>query len=159
MYKMNKKMEMALNELKLFENSIDYTIITEMTKTKFYEIEQCVLIDDGERKCNLDMKKIFEIYGDRIGYEASCNEFRINDYIEDDDNLGIKVLAYALEVMKSWESELKKQFASYTFNILISYDGEYATLRVYKYREEEIEWIDIDDLERFKYEAILVNIF
>lgn len=47
---------------------------------------------------------------------------------------------------------------SFKFHIVLSYDKKDCTLRFYKLRDDESPWFDIENLNDYKQEAILVEI-
>ena len=69
----------------------------------FIEVYNCIIIDtNNEIKAeNIDFERILLMFQDRTGYEASCNEVRLNDYIDCSDEMG--VLKTAEIIMKVWE--------------------------------------------------------
>lgn len=123
----------------------------------FIEVEKCVLIKDiNENIRQLNMNQIYELYGDKTGFEASNNHIHIPKYDEENEESQIKLLKLAMHILDEWKAKLKTDFPTYRFHLIISYDGEECTLRFHKYREEEGSWLKIHDLDGYKEEAILV---
>lgn len=158
MDKLNKKMGTVLTEIMDIRNGVDYTKVSDLVNTEFYEIEGCVLRNKGEKVERLNIDKILCVYNDRTGYEASFNEVRINDYIEELHYGPVEGLALALRIIEDWENRLKQCFPNYTFHIIVVFDDEYTTVRFYKFRNEEGSWIDIDNLDGYSGESVLVKI-
>ncbi|AVQ47802.1 hypothetical protein C7M60_18785 [Clostridium botulinum] len=92
--------------------------------------------------------------GDRTGYEASCNEIRINDYVDVYDDYNI--LSLSKVIIQAWKYKLKTEYPEYKFLIILAYREGYATLRFHVFRENEGTWL-VNDLNAYKEEAILVE--
>jgi hypothetical protein len=64
-----------------------------------------------------------------------------------------------LDLIDVWEKALRRNFPRKEFNIIVSceFDGTEAVTRFYQLRPDEVAWVDEEnDLENFKYEAILL---
>lgn len=122
----------------------------------FIQVYDCIIIDtNNEIKAeNINFKRILSMFQDRTGYEASCNEVRINDYIDCPNKMGI--LKAAEIVMKVWEKKLVSEYPQYKFCIIFSFNEGYATLRFHVLRENEQPWLK-SDLETYKDEALMVQ--
>lgn len=108
-------------------------------------------------KKNIDFDFILKRFGDRVGYEASRNEIRVNDYIiEGSFNSIVKLSFKIIEILKY---KLKLRYPNDKFCIVFSSDKEYVTLRFYKIRENENSWLNEKDLDRYVDEAIMVYKF
>ncbi|WP_342479905.1 hypothetical protein NST07_18015 [Paenibacillus sp. FSL L8-0340] len=125
---------------------------------KIVEVRECFILDiEGELKIeNINWERVMKFHKDKTGYEASCNELRVNDYIKDIDKTRDNILICALQIMEGWENQLRKCFPGNKFLIVLSYDDQYATLRFYKERPEEKNWLS-HDLEGYKDQAIMVK--
>ncbi|NRT61815.1 hypothetical protein B0P06_004282 [Clostridium saccharoperbutylacetonicum] len=94
------------------------------------------------------------MFGDRTGYEASCNEIIINYYIDDlDDNI---IIQTGKIIMDSWKEKLKEKYPKYQFSIILSFNKGYCTIRFHKIREDEDRWLE-SDLDKYENEAIIVE--
>ena len=124
----------------------------------FIEVYNCIIIDtNNEIKAeNIDFERILLTFQDRTGYEDSCNEVRLNDYIDCYDEMGL--LKTAEIIMKVWEKKLVSEYPQYRFCIILSFSEGYATLRFHMIRENEKSWLK-SDLETYKDEAIMVQEF
>lgn len=122
----------------------------------FIEVYNCIIIDtNNEIKAeNIDFERILLMFHDRTGYEASCNEVRLNDYIDCSDEMG--VLKTAEIIMKVWEKKLVMEYPQYRFCIILSFSEGYAKLRFHMIRENEKSWLK-SDLETYKDEALMVQ--
>lgn len=49
---------------------------------EFIEVDECILVKREEYEIKLDINRILSVYFDRTGFEASYNEFRLEDYYE-----------------------------------------------------------------------------
>ncbi|MGK9431249.1 hypothetical protein ACSSTO_15500 [Bacillus atrophaeus] len=58
--------------------------------------------------------------------------------------------------MDGWENHLNEKFPEHKFVVVLSIDEGFATLRFYKYREEESSWLK-EDSEEYGNEAILIK--
>ncbi|HAG42625.1 MAG TPA: hypothetical protein DCL31_03625 [Clostridium sp.] len=113
-------------------------------------------MNNGIKEENINFKRILSMFGDRTGYEASCNEIRINDYIDCSDEFSVIQLAEI--IMDTWKYKLKTEYPKYRFCIILSFIEGYATLRCHVVRENESPWLK-DDLDEYEYEAIMVKEF
>lgn len=151
-------MEKILQELQKENQLLNLSTkkISKLMHPNIKEIYECILIDikDELDEHRIDIEHVLQRYGDRTGFEASCNEFRINDFVEYESEL--EILNLALLTMDSWENELKCKFPSYKFCLILDFDDGYATLRFHKKRNDEKNWLT-DDLEGYKLNALLVK--
>lgn len=124
----------------------------------FKDVHDCIIIDiDNELNVeNVNFKRILSMFGDRTGYEASCNEIRINDYIDCSDE--ITVLQLSQIIMETWKYKLRAEYPKYKFCIILSFSEGYATIRFHVVRENENSWLKAD-LDEYKNEAIMVKEF
>ncbi len=124
----------------------------------FKEVHDCIIIDmNNEINVeNVNFKRILSMFRDRTGYEASCNEIRINDYIDYSDE--IVVLQLAEIIMDTWKYKLKTEYPQYKFCIILSFSEGYVTMRFHVVRENESSWLKAD-LDEYKHEAIMVKEF
>lgn len=125
---------------------------------KFKEVYDCIIIDLNNEinEENINFKRILSLFGDRTGYEASCNEIRINDYIDFSEE--IAVIKLSVMIMDSWKYKLKAKYPQYKFCIIFSFSVGYVTLRCHVLRENEGPWLK-NDLDEYRDEAILVQEF
>lgn len=124
----------------------------------FKEVHDCIIIDNNSeiKLENVNFKRILSMFRDRTGYEASCNEIRINDYIDYSDE--IAVLQLSKIIMDTWKYKLKTKYPQYKFCIIISFSNGYVTMRFHVVRENESSWLKAD-LDEYKDEAIMVQEF
>lgn len=121
-------------------------------------VNDCIIIDNKDEVIpeKVNYGRVISMYGDQIGYEASCNEVRISDYIKEGEK--IDEVRLALIVMQGWKYKLKKEYPQYNFCINLICTNEYTTLRFYLCRGNEKRWLK-KDLESYLEEAILEEIF
>lgn len=122
------------------------------------EVHNCIIIDMNNEinEENINFKRILSMFKDRTGYEASCNEIRINDYIEYYNP--IAVLQFAEIIMDTWRYKLKMDYPQYKFCIILNFSEEYVTIRFHIIRENESSWLKAD-LDKYEHEAIMVQEF
>lgn len=162
MLRVNKRMENLIEKVSKYEctnEKMSIESICKLISPEFKEIDGFFLLCfDGEeipKRINVD--KVIQVYGDRTGYECSCNEIRLNDYIDYVEGNSICVLKFALQLQKSWEIKVKSEYPEYKFCFILTYDEEYATLRFHKIRDEEEPYL-LPDLESYSEDAIFLNI-
>jgi hypothetical protein len=157
MLKYNKKMEGYIRSIEgtINEENIERL---EMLGPTYYETNGFILIRKGDDLGELNIDKILSVFHDRTDFEASHNEFRIEDYFNEFISKPIDGLGLALKLSEIWEYKFRKDFPYYSFHIIISYDENYTTIRFHKFREEEGSWIQVNKLEGYKYEGVALRI-
>ncbi|GLC30954.1 hypothetical protein [Clostridium omnivorum] len=157
MLKYNKNMMNCLNSIEISHQDFLGKIIR--IWPEFYEIKGFVLLKKHKDTVEeLDEDKIISVYYDRTGFEASYNEFRIEDYFDWCIGKPMEGLALAVKLSEIWECKLKRDFPNYKFHIIMGFDGNYTTIRFHKFRDEEGSWIALDDLDDYKEKSIAVRI-
>lgn len=122
-------------------------------KTKM--IRDCIIydqegdLDEGE----INFERALQFHGDWTGYEASCNEIRVTDYLD----IKKKNMSNIFEILNYLKKELLNMYPNRNFCIIISIDESDITVRFHTYREEEGMWIS-EDLESYD-NPILYEIF
>lgn len=160
MLRMNKRMDNLIEKISDCECTdavISIEKICRLLCPDFKEIDGTILLSLQEYEIpeRIDISKIKQVYGDITGYEFSCNEIRINDYIDYREDQSICILRFALQLQKSWALKIKSEYPEYNFSFILSYDNEYVTLRFHKIRIEEEHYLSLD-LNSYTDEAILV---
>lgn len=122
------------------------------------EVHDSVIIDinkeiDPEK---VNFEKVLLMFQDRTGYEASCNEIRINDYVDCPDEIAI--LKTAIIIMNVWKNRLLLEYSKYKFCLILSFSDGYATLRFHVLRKNEHPWLK-KDIEEYIDTALLVQEF
>lgn len=138
---------------------IDLNEIEKIANLNIIEVHDCVILDLDNRiiKKNIDFDFILKRFEDRVGYEASCNEIRVNDYIiEGSFNSIVKLSFNVIDILKY---KLKSKYPDDKFCIVFSSHKEEVTLRFYKIREDEKAWLNEENLDGYIDEAIMVNKF
>lgn len=162
MRKVNQNMKRILKNINNKKENIIKIDLNELEKIinpNIIEVHDCVILDLENRivKQNIDFDFILKRFGDRVGYEASRNEIRVNDYIiEGSFNSIVRLSFKIIEILKY---KLKLRYPNDKFCIVFSSDKEYVTLRFYKIRENENSWLNEKDLDRYVDEAIMVYKF
>lgn len=162
MIKVNKNMEKILKNINVEEENIIKIDLNELEKIidpNIIYVHNCAILDLDNKiiKENIDFDFIIKRFGDRVGYEASRNEIRVNDYIiEGTFNSIVKLSFKIINILKY---KLKLQYPNNKFCIIFTSDKEYVTLRFYKIREDEKPWLNEKDLDGYIDEAIMVYKF
>ena len=86
MRKVNQNMKRILKNINNKKENIIKIDLNELEKIinpNIIEVHDCVILDLENRivKQNIDFDFILKRFGDKVGYEASRNEIRVNDYI------------------------------------------------------------------------------
>ncbi|WP_342561916.1 hypothetical protein NST84_20020 [Paenibacillus sp. FSL R7-0345] len=105
--------------------------------------EDCVLLENSLQNEKLPVSFSATRYDDRTSLEADINHLHMNTL-------------FTQEVTPV--SLLQSEYPERSFHLILSYDGEEVVIRFYNLREHELPWIDIDDLENFKLEGVLVKV-
>ena len=157
---MNKQMKYLVNEVK--SKNEDYvSLIKEFTKffcPVILEWDGCVLLQFGKNQDELPEKFIpNKVVSDRTQFEATYNHMHLSDilpnlYKNPEYSLGI-----ALELIEILGNDLKASFPQERFHLVISHDEFGSVVRFYKIRTNEIPWINVDNIDGFKEEAILIK--
>ncbi|AXY39430.1 hypothetical protein ACPZJV_06570 [Bacillus velezensis] len=140
-------------------NKVDLSKLKDIISPNIVKVDDCYILDleyELTDNTTINWNRILKMYGDKTGYEASCNELRINDYLDNSDLSDEEISLYAFQVVDGWEQHLKEKFPEHKFVVIISIDEGFATLRFHKYREEESGWLKAD-IEDYGNEAILVK--
>lgn len=158
---MNKNMKSLLEKVKIEKEGlikINPGKLSTIMLPRFKEVYDCIIIDMNNeiKEENINFKRILSMFGDRTGYEVSCNEIRINDYIDYSDEFAVIQLAEI--IMDTWKYKLKSEFPKYRFCIILSFSEGYATLRCHAVRENEGSWLK-GDIDEYKDSAIIVQEF
>jgi hypothetical protein len=155
----NKKMMDLLEKVKIKNEEVIKISTYNLSKImfpNFKEVHGCIIIDMNNEinVQNVDFKRILSMFKDRTGYEASCNEVRINDYIDYYDESAVLQLAEI--VANTWRYKLKIEYPQNRFCIIISFNGSYVTMRFHIIRENESTWLKYD-LDEYRDEAIMIQ--
>lgn len=161
MKRTNKRMDSILEQINNGKSeaiTILPNTLQELIFPNTKRVYDCIIIDNKDKvipeKVNYD--RIISMHGDQVGYEVSCNEVRISDYINGGKRSDEVRLAQT--VMQGWKYKLKNEYPQYNFCINLICTNEDTTLRLYRYRDNEKRWLT-KDLESYLEEAILEEIF
>ncbi len=146
----------SISELECCDIKVNPKDLFNILFPKCKEVFECIIIDQNDEifEEKINFPRIISMYGDRTGYEASCNEIRINDYVES-TNIS-NLLQMGKIAMESWENKLKMDYPEHKFSIILSVNDENVTLRFHKRRDNEKPWLK-EDLEGYKDEAIILS--
>jgi len=139
-------------------SEVDISKIPELFLQDFVEWDSCILLSGVNAS---DIKEAHfkpnEHFRDRTEFEAFCNHIYINDYFSEIEECPEKSLKVALEIVEIWEQKLKARFPDTKFHLIVSCDEFGAAIRLYKYRIEEGSWINIDNIEGYLENGLLVK--
>ena len=138
--KINKAMRNLLNGFAQPNELISLNLFN----PDFCEWDNCIVIDASSLRERGSIEET--IYLDRTDLEASINHYHLDDL-----RTGIKLIS-------NWEEKLKLSYPERDFILILSstIEGEDVVIRFYQFRDNEPEWIKLNDLEGYKEEAILV---
>lgn len=156
------------NNMKKYIDKVESVISEELEKLvnkmcmNIIEVNECIVLKRDNLNINISIDKIIDIYGDRTGYEVHCNEFLVreilpNKFYKSIRNDADKETVLGLEIAKILSDKLKIMYNKCTFYVIVSNDGNVTNIRFHKYRKGE-SWININELDNFKYEALAVII-
>lgn len=157
---MNKKMEELLEEIKNGNNDYQLPTINMLDKfcPQIIEWDGCILLQLGSNLDDLPEK--FEpnnVFCDRTQFEATHNHIHLSDILPELDDNPKRSLKIALELIEIWEHKLKTGFSKEKFHLVISHDEFGSIVRFYKIRPSDIPWININSIDNYKEEAILIK--
>ena len=81
---------------------------------------EMLFIKKEDFEIKLDINKILSVYFDRTDFEASYNEFRLEDYYEGLCNNSYESVEMSIEFLKVISNRLKDKFPYYNFHIVRS---------------------------------------
>ncbi|MEK4052154.1 hypothetical protein MHB84_00765 [Paenibacillus sp. FSL F4-0087] len=138
--KTNKAMKNLLDELSQSNKFIN----SDLLNPNFIEWDNCIFIDTSSLSNTDSIGEI--IYQDRTDLEVSINHYHVDD------------LWTGFKLVSNWEENLKSNYPKREFILILSstIEGEDVVIRFYQSRDNEPEWINLNDLEGYKEEAILV---
>ena len=151
--KSNKKFKGILdniNDKVTAENLINLEMknLEKLFNPNFKKIYDCIFFENQKINLSIDeFNKLLKIHDDKTGFEASYNEVRINDYIENEISVNESLLIVLL-LIDIWGLKLKSLNPKSKFCFIVSCEPPYTTLRFHKVRSDEILWIS-EDLEKF----------
>ncbi len=154
--KTNLKMSVLLEESHHTNELLQTSSLKRILHPIIKDVYGCSVIDNEDEidVDRIDFDTIIERHGDRTGYEASCNDTRINDYIDDDTIEHKELISIGLEIIEMWMMQLKSLYPGKRFTFIMSSDSVYVTLRFYQIRDNDVEYL-CDNLEDYE-EAIAV---
>jgi hypothetical protein len=146
---LNAKMQIIDIKAKLsMNNTITFSLkkLDQLFNIKIQNIFDCILIMDDE---GIDLSEdqffeVIEMYGDKTGYEASNNELRIIDYIDNRDLSKENQYLIGKSFIINLSTRISKKTVFY-----FSFDDDILTIRFHIFRETDGLWIS-DDLEKFE---------
>ncbi|HWR06299.1 hypothetical protein [Sporomusa sp.] len=124
----------------------------------FIEWDGCILIGAGNESINMNTHFTpNEHFNDRTELEAFYNHVHVNDYFPEVEACPGNSLKLALKMVEMWEEKLKARFPQIQFHLIVSCDEFGAIMRFYKCRIEEGSWINIDNIEGYTENGVLLK--
>ncbi|MBS4537551.1 hypothetical protein GOQ27_03700 [Clostridium sp. D2Q-11] len=160
--KTNMVMDDIIDDIDFFNIStvnVDVSQLLNVFNPKIKDVYGCLIIDNNDeiQLNDINFHRIISMYGDKTGYEASCNEIRLNDYIKGDIYEVKDVISLGFMILNIWSLILKESYPNYNFCLIISSNKKIVTLRFHIVREEENIWLS-DNLQDYKDEAVAYKI-
>ncbi|MBP2635483.1 MAG: hypothetical protein H6Q72_1390 [Firmicutes bacterium] len=154
--------EIMRRQLKEVENTLHSEISTvkvqKLLSSEFIEWDGCVLLEAVNDENALDTHfKPNEYYPDRTEYEAFCNHIHISDYLPESEECPLQSLVLALKILEVWESKLMNSFPGLKFHLILSHDEFGSVLRFHKFRQEEGLWINVDNINGYTEQGIMLK--
>lgn len=118
--------------------------LVEILNSKIKIVHNCYYFEHVKvgGKCSLE-------FIDKTGNECFYNKIQIDEYCSEDvDKLNL------MEIGICFSIKLSQKLIYSSFNIILSYDGEYCNVRFHKLRKKE-SWLN-QDLDTYLDEAILL---
>jgi hypothetical protein len=159
MVKMNNEMLKFIISINSYDEESINLKVDEFSQKVFSTIkliDDCVVIVDYHNEMKqgvLNYDKILSRYGDYTGYEASCNELRISDFIEIKN---FEEAPFLLRLLNNLKTFLNNRYPQYNFVIIGCIKKSEIELRFHILRKNEESWLS-EDIDEFN-EAIIVEI-
>ena len=150
---LNERMKGYLNDINPNESEEQIDLIW----TSFILWDDCVLLQGNLVNVKLPSSFNETYFYDRTSCEADINHVHLNAFFKQDVKPVI-LLRSALILLNQWERQLRTDYPDRNFHLLLSFDGVEVVLRFYCLREHEYPWMDLENLENYKEEGILVKI-
>ena len=156
----NKRMDLLIGDMHNNTTSnirVNLSQLLKLLDPTFKNVHGCLIIDNNNENepSEVNFERILKIHSDKTGYEASCNEVRINDFIESEDIEIRDLLSIGFTILDIWALKLKKSYPSSQFCLIISCHEKNVFIRFHQVRENEQSWL-LDELEKYKDTAIAV---
>lgn len=158
MQRKNEKIEEILSSIETAKFH-ELTELINVVWPTFIEVDGCVLIQrDMESNRKLDMDFILRQFGDRSGFEAAASHVHMIDISSYFAENPLEGLRFAMKIASMWAAKLKLDFPEYKFLIILSFHGDDSIVRFHRLRDDEAPWVNIEKLEEYKEDGILIEI-
>lgn len=157
---MNQRMRLKIGELgEKHATRLDESKVSRVLFPDFVSADGCVLLHLFELP-NLDNNRFIsnEQIPDRTQLEAFVNHIHLSDIFEECADFPEDSLRFGLEIVEAWAGRLKVLFPQDHFHLVLSYDEFGSVVRFYKLRDDEEPWMDVERLDGYSDEGILVRI-
>lgn len=137
----------------------EYSELIDIIWPTFFEVDGCVLIQkDGEPTRTLNEGHILNQFGDRTGFEAAESHVHMIDVSSFFVENPLEGLRFAMKIMSIWALKLKMDFPYYKFLIILSFHDDDTIIRFHRLRIDEKPWINIDRLDEYKEEGVMIEV-
>jgi hypothetical protein len=118
--------------------------------------ESVVIVDfhNEMKQGGLNYDWILSQYGDYSGYEASCNEMRISDYL---DINNIQPAPFILKLFENLKSILKKKCPQFNFVFIGIIKTDEIEIRFHSLRNNEKGWLS-EDIDEYNEAIVIVTV-
>jgi hypothetical protein len=149
----NKAMIKYLSRSSGYSQSSDIKKIIDLFCPSFIKKDDCIFLEESIKNSTVSQSD----FQDKTSFEAFINHVHINDYISFMVNNPYEILNISIKVLEAWGYKLKFMYPDINFLLILSFDGEDCTLRFHTYRQDELNWIDIENLDGYS-EGILLKV-
>ena len=155
-------MQEEMLKIKNIDNTFDFTGKLSVINPIIYKVKDGIFMKIDERSKVSSETVDYYDYEELSEWEWSRSEFLIGSYFD-----GItyeQSLRLAVDIIELWGYKLHALFPEKEFHIILDVsnivDTEEKTVRImyYTYRGEDSFHYDLDDLDNFRYNAILINV-
>ncbi|MFC4777148.1 hypothetical protein ACFO9Q_10180 [Paenibacillus sp. GCM10023252] len=124
----------------------------------FIEVNGCVLLRGDNKVPELNMDFIFRQFGDRSGFEAVDSHLHMIDVSNKFVEHPFEGLNFAIHLLNKWSLKLKAEFSNYEFVIYLTFHDDDTIIRFHRLRADESTWMDINKIDEYMDEGIMICI-
>ncbi len=123
---------------------------------KVFSFECVVIVDFNNemKQGGLNHDWILSQYGDYSGYEASCNEMRVSDYI---DINNIQPAPFILRLIGNLKSILKRKYPQFNFILIGIIKSNEIEIRFHSLRHNEKGWLS-ENIDEYKESIVIATV-
>jgi len=117
----------------------------------FVYINECIFIKESYNKSHVQESE----FVDKTSYEAFVNHIHLDQIYWGEPVDYYEVLQIALKVLDMWKIKLKNDCPNMKFILILSFNEEDCNLRFHRFRQNELPWINPDEIQKFE-EGIMI---